>query len=228
MHTLIMIVVGLLLLWIAHLVSAARKVRFLRFFPIFWFVICVIHLAIGLNEGYALDEELKIHALVFGIPVLVWLGLTQYLKRRTGLVLLAFCFLAPSLAQAEYEGHRLGIGVGIAQVGDSSHSYFAIGGEYEYRMDDFFGLGMSGNYVFSDPAFGLLAVPQGYLHPLAGEWYINAAPLFQFGGGLGTHLGIRVGTRLPLHLGALSIIPQVNIDFINGGRNLLFGIGIAI
>jgi hypothetical protein len=144
------------------------------------------------------------------------------------LSLIFFSVLFTQNSFAEANGHRLGVGVGVAQIGDSSHTYVAIGGEYEYRMDDYLGLGTSFTYVFSDPNYTLLALPQAYLHPLKGDWYINAAPLFQFGGGIGTHVGARVGTRLPLYLGALTIIPQVNVDFINGGRNLLFGIGLAI
>jgi hypothetical protein len=152
---------------------------------------------------------------------------TKFKLMKAVLLLTASLFVSQA-SNADLGPHRLGIGVGIAQVGDSSHTYFAVGGEYEYRIESLFGLGTSFNYVFSDPNFMLLALPQAYLHPLGGDWYINAAPLFQFGGGLGTHLGFRVGTRLPLSLGVVSIIPQVNIDFINGGRNLLFGIGIAI
>ena len=142
------------------------------------------------------------------------------------LILLVSLFVT-SPSHAEVDGHRLGIGVGIAQVKDSD-AFFTVGGEYEYRMDSHFGLGTSFNYIFSNPNLVYVAVPQGYFHPLAGDWYINAAPLFQFGGGMGTHVGARIGTRMPLNLGALSIIPQVNVDFINGGRNLLFGVGLAI
>ena len=82
MHTFIIILIGLALLAISHWVSATQKIRFLRFFPVIWFAISAAHLAMGLNAGYTLEEELKVHAFVFGIPTLVWLGLTQYLKRR--------------------------------------------------------------------------------------------------------------------------------------------------
>lgn len=139
---------------------------------------------------------------------------------------LVLTLLFASSSFAEANGNRLGLGVGLAEIKDST--YFAVEGEYEYRLDSFLGLGTSFNYVFSDPGFVLIAVPQGYLHPLKTDWYINAAPLFQFGGGLGTHVGVRLGTRLPISIDVVSIIPQFNIDFINGGRNLHFGLGIAI
>jgi hypothetical protein len=135
-----------------------------------------------------------------------------------------------STAFAEYEGHRLGIGIGLAQVetDNTSNSYLAIGAEYEYRFEPYWGLGFAGNYILSDPNFTRLAAPQVYFHPLEGSWYINAAPLFQFGGGGSTKVGARLGTRLDLSLGPVSIIPQINIDFIDSGHTWIFGIGIAI
>mgnify|MGYP000555958411 CR=1 FL=1 len=146
----------------------------------------------------------------------------------TVLAAAAFAFTTSSVANAEIDGHRLSIGAGVVQLGDSSHTYFALSGEYEYRLDPMLGLGTFVNYVFSDPGVTLIGLPEVFFHPLSNGWYINAAPIAQFASGYSTHFGVRLGTRIPIELGALSIIPQVAVDFINGGRNLIFGLGISI
>jgi hypothetical protein len=87
MHTFLIILVGYLILGFSYFISTRRKIRFFRFFPVLWFAICLVHLMMGLNAGYTLADELQIHALVFGIPVLTWLGISEYLKRRQGSLL---------------------------------------------------------------------------------------------------------------------------------------------
>jgi hypothetical protein len=90
------------------------------------------------------------------------------------------------------------------------------------------GLGLSGNYIFSDPSILLLALPEVYFHPLAGDWYISASPLFEFGAETGTHVGARFGTRVPIPVGAATIIPSLSVNFINGGKIYVIGLGIQI
>lgn len=132
-------------------------------------------------------------------------------------------------ASAEMPDKRLSLngGLGITQLSGSNQAFVAAGLEFEYRLTEYWGAGAFGNYVFSSPGVGILGAPQVYFHPLAGDWYINAAPMFQFGGG-STQVGARIGTRVPLLLGSVLLVPQVAVDFIGGGQNWWYGLSIGI
>jgi hypothetical protein len=122
----------------------------------------------------------------------------------------------------------LGGGLGVTQLAGSSQAFVSAGLEFEYRVTSLIGLGAFSNYVFASPGVGIVGLPQVYIHPLGGDWYINVAPMAQFGGGADTRFGARVGTRIPLQLGSAMIIPQVSVDFIGGGQNWMYGLGVAI
>jgi len=139
--------------------------------------------------------------------------------------LLILCFT--SFAHADYS-QRLSLGVGVVTQSNPSQTSFEIGGEYEYRAHPLLGIGVAGNYILSNPSITLIAVPDIFFHPLAGDWLVSAAPLIEFGSGTGTHVGTRLGTRVPLPFGPLTIVPSFAVDFINGGRNLWFGLGIGL
>ncbi len=127
-----------------------------------------------------------------------------------------------------YYDYRFALGVGIAELNNSSETDLEVGAEFEYRIDALWGVGAFGNYIFSSPGISLMGVPEVFVHPLGGDWYINASPLLEIGSGIGTHVGVRVGTRVPIPLGVISLIPQVAVDFIDGQRNLILGFGIQI
>ena len=127
-------------------------------------------------------------------------------------------------ASAAYSS-RLSLGAGIAAFNNSS-AYFTVSGEYEQRVDAMLGIGGFANYVFSQPGFALIGLPEGFLHPLGGDWYVSAAPIVEFGSGRSTELGARLGTRIPLPLGVFTLIPTFAVDFIGGGEDYLFGLGL--
>ncbi len=127
--------------------------------------------------------------------------------------------------RADYQ-QRFSLGVGVVTMNNPSQTNLEVGAEYEYRLDPLLGLGASGNYIFSNPSITLLAVPDFFVHPIATDWLISGAPLFEFGSGTGTHLGIRLGTRIPIPFGSFALVPAFAVDFINGGRDYLFGLGI--
>ena len=139
-------------------------------------------------------------------------------------IVLAALFSTRS-AQADYS-QRLTLGAGVAYFNQPSKAYFEIGAEYEYRQSAMLGIGGFANYIFSTPSITLIGVPEVFFHPLAGEWYVSAAPLMEFASGMNTQFGARLGTRIPLPLGVFVLIPTFAIDFINGGQNLIFGLGI--
>ncbi|MDT8896447.1 hypothetical protein RSO41_17500 [Halomonas sp. I1] len=74
MRTLLILLIGIVAVWLlvrycprAHRRPAAAA------FSLAWLVACGWNLAIGLSHGYALGEELAIHAVLFAIPVgLAW------------------------------------------------------------------------------------------------------------------------------------------------------------
>ena len=136
-------------------------------------------------------------------------------------------FATPLAARADYE-QRLSLGVGVAHLSNPSTTSFTVGGDFERRLDMFLGLGVGMDYVFSNPSIFRLAVPTAYLHPFATEWFVSAAPLFQFQSGTSTHVGGRFGTRIPLPFGVFTLIPSVAVDVISGGPNYFFGLGIQI
>jgi hypothetical protein len=143
----------------------------------------------------------------------------------TGFGAVALFFLTTTFARADYT-QRFEFGAGFVTMDNPSQTSFELGAEYEYRMEPMLGVGLAGNYIFSSPGITLIAVPDVFLHPLAGEWLVSAAPLLEFGQSTGTNLGVKVGTRLPISLGSFKVIPEFGIDFINGGRIYIFGLGI--
>jgi hypothetical protein len=150
------------------------------------------------------------------------------LKNGFFTILMGLLISAPLDANAtlEKEGHRFSLSGGLVSIEDKTS--FAVSAEYEYRVDPLYGIGAQGSYVFSSLAVTQLAAPGFYLHPLSGEWYISAAPVFYFASGADTLAGARFTTRMPLLIKIMTLTPTLGVDFIRGGPNYIFGLGIAI
>jgi hypothetical protein len=154
---------------------------------------------------------------------------TLYMKLKKTIVALTLFVSTFSLTASESHANRAQLGVGIVSMSNPTQTNFTISGEFEHRLDAFLGLGATGSYLFSDPGIGLIAVPEAFFHPLGGDWLISAAPLIAFGSsGIGTHVGVKVGTRLPIPLVAFTVIPEISIGFVNNWNLITFGLGIAI
>jgi hypothetical protein len=145
-----------------------------------------------------------------------------------GVILLAFLASFPAAARGKGCEHRLGAGAGLVHLESPSETDFEIGAEYECRFDLFLGLGGFANYVFADPGITLLGLPEVFFHPLAGDFFVAASPLLETGSAVGTHLGVRLATRVPIPLALFVLVPSFAVDFINGGRIYWFGLGLAI
>ncbi|MFN8370919.1 MAG: hypothetical protein U0T83_09890 [Bacteriovoracaceae bacterium] len=140
------------------------------------------------------------------------------------IIFLTLLFLTFSkIVMAEQD--RFLLGGGLIHISKTSKTYFEIGVEYEHRFDQVWGMGAQGNYIFSDPAITLLAVPTLFIHPTQ-SILLNLSPLFEFGADNGNHVGGRVGGRATIPLGQMAIIPSIGVDLINGGTNLIFGLGL--
>jgi len=146
-------------------------------------------------------------------------------KALLGLSLIALAPLFSENAHAIGD-HRFALSGGVMVLTKPSQTVFQIGAEYEHRADAIIGYGLQANYLFTTPAYGLLAAPMVYLHPIGNDWFVSAAPLFEFNSGV--TVGGRVGTRLPITLGMVSIIPSASVDFIGGRQNFIFGLGVQI
>lgn len=134
--------------------------------------------------------------------------------------------LIPLSASADYQ-QRLTLGAGLWHMGSPSQTDFELGGEYEYKVDPFFGIGAGGNYIFSSPGTGLVAAPEVFFHPFTTDFFVSASPLFQFGDNLGTKAGVRFGTLVPIPMGVMTLLPSLDVDLVGGSTNLIFGIGFA-
>jgi|KBSSwiStaDraftv2_1062776.scaffolds.fasta_scaffold2639040_2 hypothetical protein len=63
--------------------SIPALIRATRTFVIFWFMVAVTNMWVGVTQaGYAASEELPIFLLIFGIPALVALAVLWQLRRR--------------------------------------------------------------------------------------------------------------------------------------------------
>lgn len=71
MRTIVFILTGLaivaVLMWLA---PAARRALAAWAFAAIWLAVSAWNLSIGLSHGYSLREELAVHLVLFGIPVL--------------------------------------------------------------------------------------------------------------------------------------------------------------
>jgi len=136
-----------------------------------------------------------------------------------------FFVCAVADAHADYQ-QRIELGAGIVSTNNPAQTNLEISAEYEYRIEPKLGYGLSANYIFSNPGILLLAVPEAFLHPLEGDWLISGAPLLEFGPGSSTNIGLKIGTRVPIPLRSVTLIPEVAVDFIANGPITVFGLGI--
>lgn len=71
MRTLVIILIGLVVgLAALRLAAPSRRMLVAWLFAAAWLLACAFNLRTGLSHGYSLQEELPIHAVLFGVPVL--------------------------------------------------------------------------------------------------------------------------------------------------------------
>ncbi|MBN8412544.1 hypothetical protein [Halomonas litopenaei] len=69
MRLLIMIIIGVALVLLLLLTCPKpRQHTAMWVFSLAWLGVCAWNLSVGLSHGYALGEELLVHALLFGVP----------------------------------------------------------------------------------------------------------------------------------------------------------------
>ena len=111
---------------------------------------------------------------------------------------------------------------------DKSETSFALGIEYERRLNDLFGVGAVVDFVFGDFKRNALAGGAVFLHPV-GDLTLLAAPGAEWvekdklgaSGPTTTNEAffiIRLGASYPFHIGSGSITPMFNVDFIGDSK----------
>ena len=120
---------------------------------------------------------------------------------------------------------RISIGAGIIILESPSETDLEFTLEGEHRLRRWIGIGAEGSYFLTKPATTIVGAPEFFLHPWDGDWFISGSPIFVFNSS--TSVGVRVGTRVIIHLGIFKLIPSFAVDFINSRKNYLLGAGIA-
>ncbi|MDX2460738.1 MAG: hypothetical protein QNM00_11710 [Gammaproteobacteria bacterium] len=101
---------------------------------------------------------------------------------------------------------------------------FTFGVEYERRLTRSFGMGVIAERAFGDLDFWVFALPLAFHH---GPWRLFAAPGVEDSDHLGSEFLFRVGVEYIIDMDGYEIVPQFDIDFVDGEQVFVLGISIA-
>lgn len=129
-----------------------------------------------------------------------------------------------ALAQEPGEAERhsdnvLAFFVGGAYEGSRDNG-FALGVEYERRLNEAFGIGALAEHTFGDLDTWVFAIPVAY-H--AGPWKLYVAPGRE-SGEVDNEFLMRIGAEHGFEIGEWEIAPQIDIDFISGEETFVVGV----
>jgi hypothetical protein len=146
-------------------------------------------------------------------------------------LIVALAFSLPVIADEPHEGaehsfhrHHMALFIGNTQEGDENGVSF--GADYEYRVNQIFGIGGIVEYAGGEFEHWLGLVSM-FIHPY-GDWRIIMAPGVEFikGEDEGDFV-FRTGIGYQFHFGErYTIAPEFNVDF--GEHETLFVYGISI
>ena len=131
--------------------------------------------------------------------------------------------------------HHLALFNGATTNFDHNSTAYTLGVDYEFRISQLLGIGIFGEYIFSEPK-EILGGISVYVHPANGLKII-AAPVLIYSEGshdIGheseseTHFACRLGAGYDFHVWIFSIGPAINYDIgksnaINYGVSLGYG-----
>ena len=139
--------------------------------------------------------------------------------------------------QDHYHKHHLALFNGATTNFTHSSTDYSLGIDYEFRLTKTFGLGLLGEYVFTDNGEYIIGVPL-FLH-FAKSLKITGAPLLIYKeehiddhthhseAEMKTIFAFRVGVSYGFHIGKFSVAPAINFD--TGEYNaLVYGLNIGI
>ena len=138
--------------------------------------------------------------------------------------------------------HRHHAGIFFGGNHYESENGFTVGGDYEYRLHRYVGIGAGGEYVAGDFREGVLVFPV-YFHP-AGDLRIFAGPglehRFAREGEEGEAHGeeemperennflFRLGVTYDIFIKKFAVSPGVSVDFVDGKQVLVYGVTFGI
>lgn len=118
--------------------------------------------------------------------------------------------------------HTLGVFVGDTTEGQRANGV-TLGLEYEYRLNERFGIGAIAEHVWGDFNTNVYVLPVAAHY---GPWKIYAGAGVE-DGEHGSEPLFRVGIEYGFHTGGYEISPQIDVDFVGGEELVVFGIVIA-
>ena len=118
-----------------------------------------------------------------------------------------------------FEENTVAFFVGVAKEGSRDNG-LALGIEYEWRLNQAFGIGALAEYTSGDLDAWVLAVPFAF-H--SGPWKFYAAPGIE-DSDAGSESLLRLGGEYGFHRGDWEISPQVDVDFVDGNEIYVIGV----
>lgn len=114
------------------------------------------------------------------------------------------------------------VGIFIGDTNEDRRNGFTVGLEYEYRVSQLLGLGITAEHVAGEFDTNVFVAPIA-LH--SGPWKVYAGPGIE-DGEEGSEFLMRVGLEYGFHFGEYEISPQVDVDFVDGEQ--LFVLGVVV
>jgi hypothetical protein len=125
--------------------------------------------------------------------------------------------------EAAHDFHPNFLAVFLGVTDEGREEDFAMGIEYERRLNESFGIGVIAEHTFGDLDLWVYAVPFAY-H--TGRWKLYVAPGVE-DGEHGSESLVRLGGEYAFEFGAWEISPQLNVDFVDGDEVLVLGVSIG-
>ncbi|WOJ95100.1 hypothetical protein R0135_07985 [Congregibacter variabilis] len=119
--------------------------------------------------------------------------------------------------------HTLGVFIGDTTETRRNQG-LTLGLEYEYRMNEQFGVGAIFEHVGGDFHTNVAVLPVA-VH--RGPWKLYAGPGLEDSEEEGSVFLVRVGLEYGFHFDAYEVSPQIDVDFVDGEHLFIFGVTIA-
>ncbi len=121
----------------------------------------------------------------------------------------------------EEHGHRHHVGLFLGNTHAGGEDKFTVGVDYEYRLTPIFGVGGLVDHASGDHDATIVGGAL-FVHPW-GNSRVLLAPGIEHAHGHNEFL-VRVGVSYDFHIGRLTVSPTLNVDFVDGEENTVYGL----
>jgi len=121
--------------------------------------------------------------------------------------------------------HRHHVALFLGATHTDEEDEFSIGVDYEYRLNPLLGLGGIAEYTGGEHETAIAAAAL-FIHPFK-MLRLVLGPGFEFEGDEKEFL-LRVGAAYQILVGKLTLAPELNVDFVDGNENLVYGISLGL